>query len=116
MSEDYNRSVAIQAMVLLEIQKAEGSILGKTLLERVEAAGKRAEKIVPDYGFVAWAGCTIWEMLYSYLDHGGWIALDGERPVWDYQLAGSMIRITEAGARFIEAVRTEASTQLAYFD
>lgn len=116
MSEAYNRSVAVKAMVLLEIQKAHSPILGEALVERVEEAGKRAKARVPDYGFVGWVGCTIWEMLLSFLDDSGWIALEGERPFWDYQLAQSMIRITERGARFIETVRAETPEQLAYFD
>jgi hypothetical protein len=114
MSEAYNRSVAVQAMVLLEIQKAESPILGMTLLERVEDRGMLAKARVPDYDFIGWIGCTIWEMLFSYVEVG-WIALDRERPIWDYQMMDASIRITEAGAHFIESVRAEASTQLNYF-
>ena len=115
MSESYDRLIAVKAMVLLEIQKADKPVLGEVLVRQVEEVGCRASARVPDYDFVGWIGCTIWELLDGYLDKR-WIVLDGERPAWDYQLAGSRIRTTEAAARFIEAVRQEAPAQLAYFD
>lgn len=114
MSEAYNRNLAVKGVVLFEVQQAKTPILGTALVARIEEAGRRAVSRVPEYDFIGWVGGTIWELLTSCLDKG-LIALDGERPFWDYQLARSTISITEHGARFIEDVRAEASEQLAYF-
>jgi hypothetical protein len=115
MSEAYDRSIAVKAMVLLEIRKAGEPILGRTLLERVEQAGRRADRHVSGYDFVSWVGCTLWELLGTFLNKG-WIALNGVRPFRDEQLANATIHTTEQCARYIEAVRAEAPKQLAYFD
>lgn len=116
MSEAYNRSVAVKAMVLFEIQKAGGSVLGSALVDLVEEAGRRASARVPDYDFVGWIGCTIWGLLSAYLDKG-WITAS-EQPHWNemYLLRRATITMTERGAGFIGAVRAEAPEQLAYFD
>ena len=105
ISDEYRRNLAAKSLVLRLLR--DGPLSGGEVILRLEAACLIAARAVPGFDFSFWASGGVWENLEQFFDWH-FISVTGGRPESPTEWRTSILELTEAGARFLDAAERGA--------